>query len=407
MKRKDIILISLFLIIVLINTGIVFAEDFKEVNLSDNLDDNQMIIDDETIDNQENIINGIQYKEEVGEDSADIIDDYECISDANNGHNNLKGSNLGANNLESTIYVEAQKANQNQMTDPTIQNAINSANAGDTIIIKGERYAHCHFIVNKTLTIISETGTLMTPCPSNTQGSRAHGIFYITPEASGTIIKGFTLMDDDEYTLENDYGIYINGASNVQIINCTIESGIADGIRVTNGTNTKVTDSLIKDSNIGINIINSSQTTIKSNEITNNTKTGIFISGSTRNTTIDANNITYNQATGINIVTADHIYILNNYISFNQKSGSGAGVYVNCNITKIEILGNLFRQNGQYGILNDYRTRNMNAKKGAEKLEVVDNNYLPYRLCGISWRAIHLRQHNRYLHQCRKRKRKL
>ena len=35
MKRKDIILISLFLIIVLINTGIVFAEDFKEVNLSD------------------------------------------------------------------------------------------------------------------------------------------------------------------------------------------------------------------------------------------------------------------------------------------------------------------------------------------------------------------------------------
>ena len=375
MKRKDIILISLFLIIVLINTGIVFAEDFKEVNLSDNLDKNQMIIDEETIDNQENIINGLPYKEEVGEDSEAIIDDYECISDENNDHNNLKGSNLEANNLESTIYVEAQKTNQNQMTDPTIQNAINSANAGDTIIIKGQTYAHCHFIVNKTLTIISETGTLMTPCPSNTQGSRAHGIFYITPEASGTIIKGFTLMDDDEYTLENDYGIYINGASNVQIINCTIESGIADGIRVTNGTNTKVTDSLIKDSNIGINIVNSSQTTIKSNEITNNTKTGIFISGSTRNTTIDANNITYNQATGINIVTADHIYILNNYISFNQKSGSGAGVYVNCNITKIEILGNLFRQNGQYGILNDYRTRNMDAKKGAEKLEVVDNNY--------------------------------
>ena len=338
MKRKNIILISLFLIMALINTGIVFAEDFKEVNLSDNLDKNQMIIDEETIDNQENIINGLPYKEEVGEDSAAIIDDYECISDENNDHNNLKGSNLEANNLESTIYVEAQKTNQNQMTDPTIQNAINSANAGDTIIIKGQTYAHCHFIVNKTLTIISETGTLMTPCPSNTQGSRAHGIFYITPEASGTIIKGFTLMDDDEYTLENDYGIYINGASNVQIINCTIESGIADGIRVTNGTNTKVTDSLIKDSNIGINIINSSQTTIKSNEITNNTKTGIFISGSTRNTTIDANNITYNQATGINIVTADHIYILNNYISFNQKSGSGAGVYVNCNITKIEIL---------------------------------------------------------------------
>ena len=76
MKRKNIILISLFLIMALINTGIVFAEDFKEVNLSDNLDKNQMIIDEETIDNQENIINGLPYKEEVGEDSEAIIDDY-------------------------------------------------------------------------------------------------------------------------------------------------------------------------------------------------------------------------------------------------------------------------------------------------------------------------------------------
>jgi nitrous oxidase accessory protein NosD len=203
--------------------------------------------------------------------------------------NTLGISDQEANNLGATIYVEKQKKGTNQMTDPTIQNAINSANAGDTIIINGEAYAHCHFIVNKKLTIISEVGTVMTPCPSNTQGSGSHGIFYITPEASGTIIQGFTLKDDDEYTNERDYGIYIKGANNVQVINCSIESGIGDGIRITNATNVKITDSIIKNSNIGINIINSTQTYISNNNITNNAKTGINISGSTKNTTIDTN----------------------------------------------------------------------------------------------------------------------
>lgn len=373
MKIRMTVLISLILIIGLVNLGAVLAEDIEEVNMDDNINNDLMAIDDNPNDSQddaieENLEDTIQNQEETEDIGAPISD-----NDAND--NALGSPNLETNNLGATIYVDEQKPKTNQMTDPTIQNAINSASAGDTIIIKGKSYAHCHFIVNKKLTILSEVGTVMTPCPSNTQGSRFHGIFYISPEASGTIIKGFTLNDDDEYSSANDYGIYINGAKNVQIINCIVKSGIADGIRVTNATNTKITNSIIKDSNIGINIINSSQTTIKNNNITNNSKTGINISLSTKNTTIDTNNITYNQATGINIVTADHIYILNNYIAFNQKSGSGAGVYVNCNITKIEILGNLFRQNGQYGILNDYRTRNMNAVKGAEKLEVVNNNY--------------------------------
>ena len=405
MKRKNIILISLFLIITIINTGIVFADDLEEININDNSNNNLKIIDDETIDSQENFESEIPDMESeipdmeseipnrvsINEDSTLEISDESIfsendeevlsksdegvLSESNDDAKKLESSNLEANNLQSTIYVEKQKTGQNQMTDPTIQNAINSANSGDTIIIKGDKYAHCHFIVNKNLTIMSEVGTLMTPCPSNTQGSGAHGIFYITPEASGTIIKGFTLNDDDEYTLEKDYGIYINGAKNVQIINCIIKSGIADGIRIINATNAQITNSIIKNSNIGINIINSSQTIIKNNNITNNTKTGINISGSTKNTTIETNNITYNQATGINIITANYIYILNNYIAFNQKSGSGAGVYVNCNISKIEILGNLFRQNGQYGVLNDYRTRNMGYQNGAEKLEVINNNY--------------------------------
>ncbi|MBO7518408.1 MAG: right-handed parallel beta-helix repeat-containing protein, partial [Methanobrevibacter sp.] len=360
MKRKNIILISLFLIIALINISIVSAEDFEEVNISDSLDENLEIIDNKDIDNQNYI------------SQENAIDD-ESISDNGGGDEILKSSNTATDNLQSTSYVDGKA--YNQMSNPTIQTAINNAKDGDTIIITGTAYVHCHFIVNKKLTIISEVGTTMSPCPSNTDGSGAHGIFYISPEASGTVIKGFELLGNDQYSRENDYGIYIKGASNVQIVNCSISTEIADGIRLANATNTQITDSIIKDSNIGINIVDSTKTIIRNNNITNNTKTGINISGSTKNTTIDTNNITYNQGRGISITTADYIYILNNFIAFNQKDGSGAGVYVNCNITKIEILGNLFRQNGQYGVLNDYRTRNMGWQNGAEKLEVVNNNY--------------------------------
>ena len=366
MKRKNIILISLFLIIALINISIVSAEDFEEVNISDSLDENLEIIDNKDIDNQNYI------------SQENAIDD-ESISDGG-GDEILTSSNTATDNLQSTSYVDGKA--YNQMSNPTIQTAINNAKDGDTIIITGTAYVHCHFIVNKKLTIISEVGTTMSPCPSNTDGSGAHGIFYISPEASGTVIKGFELLGNDQYSRENDYGIYIKGASNVQIVNCSISTEIADGIRLANATNTQITDSIIKDSNIGINIVDSTKTIIRNNNITNNTKTGINISGSTKNTTIDTNNITYNQATGISITTANYIYILNNFIAFNQKSGSGAGVYVsgagvyvNCNITKIEILGNLFKQNGQYGVLNDYRTRNMGWQNGAENLEVVNNNY--------------------------------
>ena len=162
MKRKNIILISLFLIIALINISIVSAEDLEEVNISDSLDENLEIIDNKDIDNQNYI------------SQENAIDD-ESISDENPENESLKSSNLDDNKLQSTIYVNKQKVEQNQMTDPTIQNAINNATAGDTIIIQGEKYAHCHFIVNKKLTIISEVGTVMTPCPSNTAGSGAHG----------------------------------------------------------------------------------------------------------------------------------------------------------------------------------------------------------------------------------------
>ncbi|ADC46107.1 adhesin-like protein [Methanobrevibacter ruminantium M1] len=382
MKNKSLILISLLLLITIISIGSVVATDNEEINMDNinNIDNNEDIANIDNVDNVDN--SNINNPTDIRIDNSNLNRETELDSNLNKSNqiredeleqSNAK-SNLKSSKLSSTITVDG--SDENQMSNPTIQSAIDSANAGDTIIITGKSYVHCHFIVNKPLTIISEIGTSMSPCPSNTKGSGAHGIFYISPEASGTVLKGFNLTNT--YGDYDDYGILIRGAENVEIINCTINTvSDGDGIRIENATNTKIADCLIKDSNIGINITGSSKTTVTNNNITNNKVTGVNVGINNNDTTIHTNNITYNQHSGIDLYSGDYVYILNNFIGHNQnsKSSSGAGIYVNSNITKVEIKGNFLKQNGQYGVLNDYRVRNMDASRGAETLEINNNNY--------------------------------
>ena len=370
MKNKRLILISLLMIIAIVNVGAAVASE--EVGIDDNIGAVQI----NEVSNNEEI--------EVYQDYDEIIDENKNLNnleleDANEGNDKLSSSSEEENQLSSTIEIDGSAFNQ--MNNPTIQDAINSANDGDAIIITGRSYEHCHFIINKRLTIISTVGTVMSPCTTNRRESGTLGIFYIGPQGSGTTIQGFTLnnaWDDDEIDV---YNILIRGASDVQIVNCTINNTPnGDGIRIENATNTTVRDSIVRNSKRGIKVIGSKQTTIINNNITNNTMNGINIDINNNNTIIRDNNITYNRFNGINLTSAEYVYILNNYISYNQHLGSdnrqsGQGVYVNCNITKIEIKGNYFRENGLYGILNDYRARNLGYNVGDEDLEIIDNNY--------------------------------
>ncbi|MBQ3472595.1 MAG: right-handed parallel beta-helix repeat-containing protein [Methanobrevibacter sp.] len=380
MGNKRIILISLLLLIAIINVGAAVASE--EVIIDDNIDTLQI----SEVSNNEEIELSQGFTEDLSEniDSNELIDDNKDLDsleleDANEEKDKLTSSSAEENQLSSTIEIDGSAFNQ--MNNPTIQDAINSAHEGDTIIITGKSYEHCHFIINKRLTIISEVGTVMSPCTSNRRESGTLGIFYIGPQGSGTTIQGFTLnnaLDDDEIDV---YNILIRGASDVQIINCTINNTPnGDGIRIENATNTTVRDSIVRNSKHGIKVIDSEQTAIINNNITNNTMNGINIDIGNNDTLIRDNNITYNRFNGINLTSAEYVYILNNFIAYNQHLGSdnrqsGQGVYVNCNITKIEIKGNFFRENGLYAILNDYRVRNIGNNAGDDDLEVIDNNY--------------------------------
>lgn len=110
--------------------------------------------------------------------SADIdeIDEINTIDLSSNNQISNQEIRTVSNDVK-TYTVDG--SSKNQMSNPTIQNAINSANSGDSIEIIGENYEHCHFVIDKNLTIFSNVGTTMTPCPSNTEGSNGLGVFIL------------------------------------------------------------------------------------------------------------------------------------------------------------------------------------------------------------------------------------
>ncbi len=320
------------------------------------------------------------------EDNLEISNDAKLQSIDEDALKNTNNDVLSAN----TIIVDEVEEDHNEMTQSTIQKAINDAKAGDTIIINGKSYVHCHFVVNKKLTIISNVGTTMEVCPSSTLGSGYKGIFYISPSASGTVIQGFTIKNN-VYN-DEDYGILVSGASDVTINNCKItNNGYSDAIRVENSKNTivenvelsncanalniknsqdvSVKNSIIENSKNGINIIDSTRTVISSNIIINNNNAGVSFSGKGSYLTVNSNNISDN-GNGISLTSSDNIYILSNYIAFNKNNG----VYVDNDIVKIEIKGNFFNQNYKWEVFNDFHVTNL-AQKG-NSLEVINNNYM-------------------------------
>ena len=278
---------------------------------------------------------------------------------------------LGASPKTTTVDVAGE--NHNEMDDKTIKQALDDASDGDTIIINGNEYAHVHRTIDKKLVIKSEVGTSLSPCSSSAD-SGYHGIFYLTSKASSTVIYGFNFIGDGMLYNSGDYAILINGASNVIIRNCTFSNiGVADAIRIQNANGVTIEDCSIADAVYGVNIKDSSNVVVKNSDIKNNEIAGVSLSGSSKNTNIVFNNLT-NNGVGVNLTSSNYVYILSNYIANNYH-----GVYVNCNVTRIEIKGNFFNQNKMYEVLNDYRVKNLvnsKLKIGYPDLEIIDNNYM-------------------------------
>lgn len=195
MKINKLIIISLILMASLTLISTVSAEDMDDLNLTseiNDMNDNNLIANDE---------------------NPEAIESDSCCEDETGPQ---------------TWIVEPDSENPNQVQKPTVQPTIDKANPGDTIILNGT-FVHCHFMINKTLTILATPGTSVGVCPHHThmmkygEGPETNGIFYISPEANGTIISGFSFTNDYYYIANNVYnpfGIYVD-ANDVTLTNLT------------------------------------------------------------------------------------------------------------------------------------------------------------------------------------------
>lgn len=280
-----------------------------------------------------------------------------------------------------TITVPFDPQKPNDVLWPKIQPAIDSANSGDTIIIEGSP-VHVHATINKTLNIISKgEKTTIDACPHHThEGLDEHGVFYITKDGSGSTIQGFTFINKDK--AETPFSIYIDGARDITISDCTMnyinpQADKLSGIIIKNANNVKLSNLLINNTINGITIINSSNIDITDCILSFNDNYAIAVIGDSKNINIISNTIKNNGNMGINLASADNINILNNHIEKNGLNNGdiGSGIYVNTNITKLIVKGNIFLENNLHAIMYDYRARNLNNKYGSDELSIVDNNY--------------------------------
>jgi parallel beta-helix repeat protein len=217
---------------------------------------------------------------------------------------------------------------------PTIQAAIESATAGDTVFVKKGVYQE--FIeITKPLSLVGEhrAGTII-------MGKGE--VYRVSPpliniDAPNVTVSGFTITHND------NVGIAINPAS----VKCTIKNNTitetGDGIHI------------YEVQAYATGLVYSTNIQISGNYVANNSGFGVYCSS--RNTTISDNTIAFNGAAGLIIDSASNITVRYNSIRENgQSDGDPAlmarilgGLYLRW-VGPFDVHGNNITENIGYGI---------------------------------------------------------
>jgi parallel beta-helix repeat protein len=176
----------------------------------------------------------------------------------------------------------------NVLPGESIQEAINSANAGDVIFVQSATYSE-NVIINKSLSLIGEN-PLTTFIDGGGQGN------VLTISSSNVVVKNFTI--------QNGGFSELNAGSSIQV-----------GTPVTNVVNASICYNIIKTSYYGLRLFNSNNNKIMYNYIANNSAFGIDFSGNSSSNSVIGNTIV-NHPTGIFLQTSIlNIFYHNNFIN--------------------------------------------------------------------------------------------
>jgi parallel beta-helix repeat protein len=217
----------------------------------------------------------------------------------------------------------------------SIQDAVNAADPGDTIIVHNGLYIE-NVLVNKSLTIRSQNGSAITTVQAN---NSADHVFNVT--ADYVNISRFNVTGATSVGMS---GIYLDNVTNCNISNNTA-SGNRNGIYLNFSSNNTIANNTANSNEInGIVILASSN----SNNLTGNTANsngirGIFLWGSCNNNTLTGNTA-LNNTYGIYLDSAS-----NNYLIGNTASDNTYGIYLESPSNNNNLIGNT-ASNNAYGI---------------------------------------------------------
>jgi len=236
---------------------------------------------------------------------------------------------------------------------PTIQTAVDAANAGDTIIVRDGTYTE-NVDIDKSITLKSSSGN-----PEYTIVDAVDPydhVFSVT--ADHVKISGFTVTEAPAY------GIYLHNADYCDISD-NICSHSAFGIYLDGSNSNSISDNTCFNNEwSGISLSDSENNTISNNTCSNNGR-GIYLEDSENNSISNnlccnnnsiSNNLFYNERVGIGLFYSDY-----NTVSDNACSNNDLGILPGCSNNNRIYLNNFI--NNCYNVCSCESTNIWNSKE--------------------------------------------
>ncbi len=238
----------------------------------------------------------------------------------------------------STRYVSNSGSNtDNDCTAPanpclTVQDAINQANAGDTIAVAG---THQETVLSRiSLTMAQWPGT----APAVLDGSSAAANTSVV-WVDGTDATTPPVVTLSDLTIENDpsgNGVLITGGGSLTVEHVTISNNSLSGIRVASASAADVMDSTISNnSSTGLWVDPGNTATVERSTISQNSASGVYDAGTA---TIVRSTITGNTAfagAGIRVISGGNLVVADSTLSNNAAQNIG-GALGNDGTTTVE-----------------------------------------------------------------------
>jgi parallel beta-helix repeat protein len=218
---------------------------------------------------------------------------------------------------------------------PTIQEAVNAAQDGGTILVHNGTYYE-NIVVNKTVTLMGdgEENTIISA------GNSSINVVNVT--SSNVNISGFSVNGATGYYA---CGLYLDGVNNVTISQNNVTDNLY-GISLTSSRNDTISNNIVLSNYWGIDLDSGDlYNNITDNTVNSNMYYGIILwSGSQRN--VVANNTLMNNQRGVTLGYSDYNLIVFNYISDNSMGIELQGPSNNNSIYHNSFVGNNAQVNG-------------------------------------------------------------